>query len=63
MRAKEIWALVPVPSHVVKKVVSTSVRWPCPDGLSIALAHPSPFDTLVITVLGCHCQVQKGLCS
>lgn len=31
MRAKEIWALVPVPSHVVKKVVSTSVRWPRPD--------------------------------
>ena len=26
MRAKELWALVPVPSHVVKKVVSA-----CPD--------------------------------
>ena len=38
MRAKEIWALVPVPSHVVKKVVSACCL-ACPvrhvDSLSI----------------------------
>lgn len=55
MRAKELWALVPVPSHVVKKVVSA-----CPDHVD-CLCIPKLLGTLVPTILGYHRQVQNVL--
>jgi hypothetical protein len=61
MRAKEIWALVPVPSHVVKKVVSA-----CLDRHVDFLRIPNYLwcsGGVVTAILGCRCQVQKGSCS
>ena len=53
MRAKEVWALVPVPSHVIKKVVS-----PCPDYHVNYPCIPNLLGILVPTILGYHRQVQ-----
>ncbi len=54
MRAKDLWALVPVPSHVVKKVVSA-----CPNHHVGCLCIPKLLGTLVPTILGYHRQVQN----